>query len=222
MSRPRQLDIKCGECLLYGAIQGLSDGLILVDPDDRVFHMNRRARELLDLGSRHIVGTKLSSSIREPGLLRFWETIRDETDPVSTDLTIRGGASILLTASPCLSATREPIGKLLLLRDVTREKRIQVELSASVAQRLVEMAGGERIGDALSCLTPREREILPLLVEGLTNAGIARRLNLSANTVSSHLKNIYPKLKVTSRAQAVGVAISNGVRPSEPASNPIG
>lgn len=213
MSRPRQLDIKCGECLLYGAIQGLSDGVILVDPDGRVFHLNRRAREILDLGSRHIVGTKLSASVGQPGLLRFWERARGETDPVSMEMGLPGGVSILLTASPCLSATREPIGKLLMLRDVTREKRITLELSESVAQRLVEMAGGESLGNALSALTPRELEILPLLVEGLTNAGIAKRLNLSANTVSSHLKNIYPKLKVTSRAQAVGVAISNGIRP---------
>jgi DNA-binding NarL/FixJ family response regulator len=52
-------------------------------------------------------------------------------------------------------------------------------------------------------LTPREREILDLLSQGDLCKEIAKKLNLSLRTVHTHLKNIYEKLHVRSRTQAV-------------------
>jgi DNA-binding NarL/FixJ family response regulator len=52
-------------------------------------------------------------------------------------------------------------------------------------------------------LTPREREILALLVQGLSNQSIAESLSLSEKTVSNYISNIYSKLQVSSRAQAI-------------------
>lgn len=52
-------------------------------------------------------------------------------------------------------------------------------------------------------LTPREREILDLLADGCPNAEIARRLYLSPKTVKNHLTNVFAKLQVADRAQAV-------------------
>jgi DNA-binding NarL/FixJ family response regulator len=46
----------------------------------------------------------------------------------------------------------------------------------------------------LGGLTPREREVLSLMAEGLTNAGIARRLVLTERTVESHVRNVFMKL----------------------------
>ncbi len=57
-------------------------------------------------------------------------------------------------------------------------------------------------------LSDREREILTLLTEGLPNRLLARRLFVSENTVKWHLKRIYEKLGVSSRAHAVAVARS--------------
>jgi DNA-binding NarL/FixJ family response regulator len=51
-------------------------------------------------------------------------------------------------------------------------------------------------------LTPREREILKRLAEGLDNAGIASVLNISQKTVAFHITNILEKLKVVSRQEA--------------------
>jgi LuxR family maltose regulon positive regulatory protein len=52
-------------------------------------------------------------------------------------------------------------------------------------------------------LTPREQEILRLLDEGMDNKAMARRLVIADSTLRTHLRNIYAKLEVTSRIQAV-------------------
>jgi DNA-binding NarL/FixJ family response regulator len=56
--------------------------------------------------------------------------------------------------------------------------------------------------DPLAGLSPREREVLRLLVEGLPNKLIARRLEISEKTVKSHLTRIFRELGVTDRTQA--------------------
>jgi DNA-binding NarL/FixJ family response regulator len=58
----------------------------------------------------------------------------------------------------------------------------------------------------LDRLTPREREVLACLVEGLGRADIAARLHLSANTVRTHVQSILTKLGVSSSVAAVSLA----------------
>ena len=64
-------------------------------------------------------------------------------------------------------------------------------------------------------LSPREREVLGLLVGGLPNKLIARRLEISEKTVKSHLTNVFRAIGVTDRTQAALWAERNGVRPPE-------
>ena len=60
-------------------------------------------------------------------------------------------------------------------------------------------------------LSYREREILELVAEGCTSAAIAMRINISGQTVTTHIKNIYRKLQVHTRAQAVSSAKNMGL-----------
>ncbi|MEO8771967.1 MAG: response regulator transcription factor [Ferruginibacter sp.] len=60
-------------------------------------------------------------------------------------------------------------------------------------------------------LTQRESEILQLLVQGLLYKEIAAKLNISANTAKKHVMNIYTKLHVNSRAQALHLAYEKGL-----------
>lgn len=71
-----------------------------------------------------------------------------------------------------------------------------------------------RPSDELGCLTDREREVIELLARGLTNKDIAEALVISDNTVKRHLKAIFEKLDVHTRAAAVARAVVAGV-PSE-------
>jgi DNA-binding NarL/FixJ family response regulator len=52
-------------------------------------------------------------------------------------------------------------------------------------------------------LTPREREVLDLIAEGLSNAEITQRLFVSPKTVRNHITHIFDKLDVNSRARAI-------------------
>jgi len=60
-------------------------------------------------------------------------------------------------------------------------------------------------------LTPREFEILQLIATGMSNKAIQEHLMLSKNTVRTHIKNLYSKLGVHSRTQAVQQARENGL-----------
>ena len=64
-------------------------------------------------------------------------------------------------------------------------------------------------------LTPRECEVLALLVQGLTNPKIAERLVVSRSTAKAHVSNILSKLGVTNRAEAIALALRHGP-PSDP------
>ena len=71
-------------------------------------------------------------------------------------------------------------------------------------------SGGE--DPAFTGLSPREREVLGLIAEGLSNAEIAERLSISEKTVRNHVSNLFDKLGVWTRAQAIVFAIDRGFK----------
>jgi DNA-binding CsgD family transcriptional regulator len=64
---------------------------------------------------------------------------------------------------------------------------------------------GYRGGDALTRLSPREREVLALAATGLTNEEVAARLAVSVHAVKFHLAGVYRKLEVANRTEAAMV-----------------
>ncbi len=63
--------------------------------------------------------------------------------------------------------------------------------------------------DPIEQLSPRERALLEALSKGLANRDLARELGISTNTVKFHLSNLYDKLSVRSRAQAIAFFYAN-------------
>jgi two-component system, OmpR family, response regulator len=82
------------------------------------------------------------------------------------------------------------------------------ELVARVKVHLQEL--GPPKGDTPNPMTDRECEVVRLLASGKTYKQVARALNLSQSTVRNHLHNVYHKLNVVDRAQAVIVSRENG------------
>ena len=81
-------------------------------------------------------------------------------------------------------------------------------MSPEVARRVIRLFREYRPPDhAEYRLTPQETELLKLLVEGHQKKTAARELNISFHTVSFHLKNIYEKLQVHSKSEAVAKAV---------------
>jgi DNA-binding NarL/FixJ family response regulator len=66
--------------------------------------------------------------------------------------------------------------------------------------------------DPLAGVSPREREVFALLLEGMPNKLIARRLEISEKTVKSHLTSIFRQIGVTDRVQAILWVERNGLR----------
>lgn len=69
-------------------------------------------------------------------------------------------------------------------------------------------------GEDFVPLSEREGEVLDLVVAGLTNAAVARRLGISERTVREHIARIFLKLRVSSRVEAAVVATRRQLAPS--------
>ena len=90
--------------------------------------------------------------------------------------------------------------------------RGEVLVQPQIAGRLISRFGKQgRAGSMLESLTARELEVLRLLARGLRNKEIAARLYVSERTVNFHLANIYQKLNVSGRTEALSKAHEQGL-----------
>lgn len=80
-------------------------------------------------------------------------------------------------------------------------------LAPEAAQVLIEASRTPAVDQPGSTLTAREREVLVLMTEGLNNKEIAERMVVSASTAKSHVSSILSKLNVSSRTEAVALAL---------------
>ncbi len=166
--------------------------------------------------------------VAEATRARFEETVRRTGFVLGQEVCLRHQDGSELD---CLaSAERVEIGEetfaLLVLQDITERKRGERELFEAIetvmadtswfSRGLIEKLAnlrqpGARDGDGASpTLTVRERQILNLICSGLDDDAIARRLNLSRNTVRNHGAALYRKLGVHKRAEAVIWGRENG------------
>jgi DNA-binding NarL/FixJ family response regulator len=99
---------------------------------------------------------------------------------------------------------------------VRRLKAGEALLSSGEIIDMLRMIGRERqeeyeVRQAIKRLTPREREVLQALAEGLESKEIADRLKITAETERTHMVNILHKLNVNSRLQALVIAARYGI-----------
>ncbi|MCD4671363.1 MAG: response regulator transcription factor [Anaerolineaceae bacterium] len=80
-------------------------------------------------------------------------------------------------------------------------------LTREAVEVLTQPAGEDSIEMPVADLTRREKEVLALMIEGLTNPNIASRLVVSRSTVKAHVSNILGKLNASNRSEAVSIAL---------------
>ena len=100
-----------------------------------------------------------------------------------------------------------------LLKDASETEMVSAILAVASGKRYIPRSVAARLADRMlrQDLTSRELSVLELLAQGSTNKQIAVALNISDNTVRSHITNIMEKLQVSDRTEAVANALKKGV-----------
>jgi len=112
-------------------------------------------------------------------------------------------------------------------KDVELEILVRSLRQVADGQRLLPLPSPDQAGsrgqrniavsdNALTVLTERERQIMRLVSEGLSNKEIGRRLNISDGTIKQHLHHIYQKLEISNRTVLAALAIAQNSSTSVP------
>jgi DNA-binding NarL/FixJ family response regulator len=175
---------------------------ILAEGDFEVLAQCVNADELLDAVRRHkpdvaVVDVRMPPTYTDEGA-RAAREIREKHPEIGVLL-----LSQIVEAAHALALFSErPEGFGYLLKDRVLQIDDFLEAVGRVGRGgtaidpdvIAQLLGRARADDPLSDLTPREREVLALMAEGLSNRGICGRLFLSPKTVEAHVKNIFLKL----------------------------
>jgi two-component system, NarL family, response regulator LiaR len=105
-----------------------------------------------------------------------------------------------------------------LLKDVSADELAQAIRAAHVGRATLSPEATQALVHAVSQppvpghdLTVREREVLALMIQGMNNGEIAESLFVSSSTIKSHVSNILSKLNVSSRTEAVALAVRHHI-----------
>lgn len=200
---------------LESALAGAGDGACAVGSDGRIVLWNRAAERMFGYTARESLGRPCCDvfvghddngnrlcyqGCHVMTLVGLGETIQ------SFDMKTRSkaGRPVWLNVSILRVADAGPGGPVTvhLFRDVTATK----ELLTLVHERLTATAERETGADAHGVLSRRELEVLRLLATGLNTRAAAERLHVSPATVRNHVQNLFAKLDVHSRLEAVAYA----------------
>lgn len=151
---------------------------------------------LVDIELPGITGIEAVSKIKQlkPNVDCLMLSIRQDDEAVFNSIRA-GAAGYLLKDTPPAE----------ILRAIEEVHQGGAPMSMQIARRVLQSFYPTQT----SPLSERETEILQLLSEGLNYRSIAEKLFLSPHTIKSHIKNIYAKLHVHTRAEAVKKAIKN-------------
>ena len=200
-----------------------ADGMVAVAPGGAILSWNGGAAGLLDYGEDDVLGRPCHEVLGwadrcgNPICSAFCAGCRpgDSDELVaSRDVVARSksGRAVWLSVSTLVPPPE--IRRYCQVVHFFREVGLPPELERLVADRLLaQPAPVEDDGDAtaLATLTPRERQILGLLADGLDTREIAAKLVISLATVRNHVQNILAKLDVHSRLEAVVLYVKHAV-----------
>lgn len=194
--------------------------VLSTDPDIDVVAEATDGREVLDLALKHrpdvalldirmprVDGIRAAAELRRsaPGTAVVMLTTFGEDDYVARALGEGASGFLLKSGDP-----RELVAGVRAVADGG------AYLSPKVAKRVIassRLARGVRARERIGALTQREREVLGLVGEGLSNAEIARRLSIVEGTVKAYVSTLFVRLDVRNRVQAAILAHEAGIVP---------
>ncbi|MDR5683207.1 MAG: response regulator transcription factor [Armatimonadota bacterium] len=161
---------------------------------------------VMDISMPDMTGIEATEKIRQelPSVQVLGLTMHEEPSYVFRMLRAGGAGYVLkrAAAEDLVSAVRAAHrGEAFLYPSVAR----------LVVQDFLDRAAAKEEPASLDGLTPREREVLTLIAEGLTNQEIAKRLYISIKTVQTHRAHIMEKLNLHDRTELVRYAIRKGL-----------
>lgn len=203
------------EATLDQALNRAGDGAFVIGGDGRIVLWNRAAERILGYAAREVLGRQCCDVLvgrdehdnrlcyhgcHVSTLVRMSESIQSFDMRTQT----RAGKPVWLSISILVVGGNGKNGGLTvhLFRDVTATK----ELLTLVHERLSLPAAGTTVPEAASTLTRRELEVLRLMAGGTNTAAAAEKLHVSTATIRNHVQNIFGKLGVHSRLEAVAFA----------------
>lgn len=207
---PIKICLADGNPLMLGALSGILDR----DPRFSLVATSKSAEGFLELVIRARFAVAIIDwSLPSLGAEQVLEILRLRADApriviYSDDTSGDGARRALIAGAAGYCARSEPPERLL---------DVMVEVFAGrMSFPFLDVRALGR--DPMDTLTPREGVLLSLLAQGHSNAALARRLAISVNTVKYHLRGVFDKLAVNSRAQAIALyyATPSGKRPLPP------
>lgn len=198
------------------SLAGARDGVFAVGPDGRVSLWNRAAERILGWTAREMLEKPCGGMLRGVGAegnrlcrqgchVMSWMKRGEAVQHFEMETRTKGGQPIWLDIRflERRSARGGRSTTVHLFRDVTATRRL-LEL---VRERLAPSTSAP--GKGVSLLTRREGEILRLMAAGANTKALAERLHVSPATIRNHAQNIFAKLQVHSRLEAVAWANQN-------------
>ena len=172
--------------------------------DDAVRLVERHSPDilLLDMEMPGKSGMEVARELQSAGMrVRILALSAYDDDQYISSM-LANGAAGYLTKEEALSTIVEAV------RGVARGE--EGWFSRRAAAQIAAIARGDNNGEV--GLTEREEEVLEMVSQGWTNGRIAHELSVTERTVRFHLSNVYDKLSVTSRAEAIAWALKRNAR----------
>jgi DNA-binding CsgD family transcriptional regulator len=181
-------------------VSALRGGMILVDSEGHVTWMDDKTRRRVNGGL-----LDLTLPMRRPGA----PALDCFMSPVA--VTIRGQRTVLCAIQESVEqedSERDLIAAIqAVMADTSWFTRIIIEKLKSLRQR----SRSDEASDGIEALSDREREVLGLICEGISDAEMSGTLNLSPNTVRNHIASLYRKIGVNRRSAAIIWARERGI-----------
>lgn len=218
---------------LFETLARTADGVLVIDDEQRIVFWNRAAQQILGYTAEEVLGRscyEILGGCDEKGhaiccphcYVTLAALSGDRVTSYDVACRTKTGRRRWINVSILVTPANEhrPTSLVVhLFRDANLAKQNEqfIRQMVSAVEQLQHSPAGREVlppSDRLADeLTPREREVLALLAQGLSTGDIARSLSISASTARNHIQNILNKLHVHSRLEAVTYAFEHGLVP---------